>query len=177
MGVGRAFDTSLERLAVIRTVVAAGVLSAALSGCAVVGDITGAIAGLASGAATANPAVGIAVGVAVRAGTNEALDYVSRRRRQNEHDAIAGIVGDMTIGDTRVWTVDQRLAGDARGEVKVLRVIESSLAVCKELLFSVVRGEGDDARTEWFTTTACHDGAAWKWAAAEPAVRRWINLQ
>ena len=161
---------------IVRLAIAASA-ACVLGGCAAVGDITGAVAGIVSGAATANPAVGIGVGIAVRAGTNEALDRVSRRRRQNEQEAIAGIVGDMNVGDTRNWSVDQRIAGDAYGEVRVLRVIESALAPCKELLFSVVRGEPGEARREWFATTACRDGERWRWAAAEPAVERWVNLQ
>lgn len=146
-------------------------------GCAVVGDITGAVAGLASGAATANPAVGISVGIAVRAGTNEALDIISRRRQRNEQDAIAAVAANLAPGERRPWAVDQRLAGDARGEVEVVRVIENSLATCKELAFSVVKAEGSESRAAWFTTIACQQGAAWKWAAAEPAVARWISLQ
>ena len=151
------------------------IASAALAGCASVGDVTGAVAGLVSGAVTANPAVGISVGIAVRAGTNEALDRVALARRRNEQDAIAAVAADLNPGDSGAWAVDQQVAGDARGEVRVLRVIETPLALCKELAFSVV-GEKDD-KPEWFATTACRVGETWKWGAAEPAVSRWVNLQ
>lgn len=155
---------------------AALALSAMVSGCAAVGDITGAIAGLASGAATGNPGVGISVGIAVRAGASELVDRVMRRRKENEHDSIASVVADMNVGEVRPWAVDQKLSGDAYGEVQVLRAIPTSLTLCKELLFWVAE-DGNDANRTWFTTTACRHEGGWKWAAAEPAVERWINLQ
>ena len=159
----------------MRAAIGLAIVSAALAGCAAVGDVTGAVAGLVSGAITANPAVGIGVGIAVRAGTNEALDRVALARRRDEQDAIAAVAADLNPGDSGEWGIDQRMAGDARGEVRVLRVIETPLALCKELAFSVV-GE-KDGKPEWFATTACRVGQQWKWAGAEPAVQRWINLQ
>lgn len=152
-------------------------LACSLSGCASVGDVTGAFAGLVSGAVTANPAVGISVGIAVRAGTNEAVRSVSRKRQRNEQDAIAAVAAGLDVGEAAPWAVDQRLAGDAYGEVRVLRVIETPLTRCKELLFSVVEGEEEKVTRSWFTTTACEGDHAWRWAAAEPAVERWTNLQ
>lgn len=155
---------------------AAIAIAACVSGCAAVGDITGAVAGLASGAATGNPAVGISVGIAVRAGASELVDRVVRKRKENEQDAIAGVVADMNVGEVRAWAVDQKLRGDAYGEVRVLRAIPNSLTLCKELLFWVAEA-GDDETRAWFTTTACQHAGGWKWAVAEPAVERWINLQ
>jgi hypothetical protein len=152
-------------------------LACSLAGCAAVGDVTGAVAGLVSGAVTANPAVGISVGIAVRAGTNEAVRSVSRKRQRNEQDAIAAVAAGLDVGEAAPWAVDQRLAGDAYGEVRVLRVIETPLTRCKELLFSVLEGEEENAPRAWFTTTACEGDQAWRWAAAEPAVDRWTNLQ
>lgn len=149
--------------------------AASLAGCASVGDVSGALAGIVSGAITANPAVGISVGIAVRAGANEAVRTVSRNRRRNEQDAIASAAADLAPGDSAEWGVDQKITGDAYGEVHVLRVIETPIALCKELLFSVAEGEAE--APAWFTTTACRAGERWKWAAAEPAVERWVNLQ
>lgn len=160
-----------------RSVCVAAAACASIAGCASVGDITGAVAGLASGAATANPAVGISVGVAVRAGTNEAIRTVSRNRQRNEQDAIAAAAAVLAAGESAAWAVDQRVTGDAHGEVQVLRVIETPLALCKELLFSVAAGDEEAGPPAWFTTTACRQGERWKWAAAEPAVERWFNLQ
>lgn len=151
--------------------------AAVLPGCAAVGDVTGAVAGVVSGAITANPAVGIAVGVSVRAATNEAVNYVSRTRQRKEQDAIAAAVAETGVGESRPWAVDQRVTGDAFGEVRVVRVIRTPLALCKEALFSVVEGEGKHVSPAWFSTIVCEDGGRWKWAAAEPAVERWGNLQ
>lgn len=152
-------------------------LAASLAGCSVVGDVTGAVAGLVTGAITANPAIGIGVGVAVKAGADSAGKYVSRSRKRNEHDAIAAAVAETAVGEMRPWAVDQRVIGDAYGEVHVVREIASSLTLCREVLFSVVDGEGESAPRAWFTTTVCQVGERWKWAAAEPAVERWVNLQ
>jgi hypothetical protein len=154
---------------------AAGLVAAlTLTGCQSVADFTGAAAGLLSGAATANPAVGVAVGIAVRSAAGEGLKRIARARQNDEQEAIAAVIADMSVGETRPWAVDQRLAGDNEGEVTVVRVIRTPLAACKEIVFSVVDG---DANVEWFSTTACDDGGRWRWAAAEPAVDRWINLQ
>lgn len=151
----------------------AGALALTLCGCESLADVSGAIAGFASGAATANPALGVGVGVAVRAATSEGLKRVARTRQENEQDAIAAVVADMSEGETRAWAVDQRLAGDHEGEVSVVRVIQTPLATCKEILFSVVAESG----TQWFSSTVCDEAGRWRWAAAEPAVDRWINLQ
>ena len=175
MGVRRACHRALARLAVIARLTAVLLILSSVAGCAAVSDITGAVAGLASGAATGNPAVGIGVGIAVRAGTYGLLDRVARTRQRKEHDAIAAAVGETGVGETRPWAVDQRVVGDAHWEVRVMRVIETPLARCKEVAFSVV--EGERATPAWFTTTACEHGGEWRWAVAEPAVERWVNLQ
>ena len=147
---------------------------ACLPGCAGVGDVTGAVAGVVSGAITANPAVGIGVGIAVRAAATEAENRIVLSRQRNEQEAIAAAIADAGVGEIRPWGVDQRVTGDAYGEVRVIRLIETPLALCKEALFSV---EGKGAERAWFSTTACEEGGRWRWAAAEPAVERWGNLQ
>ena len=177
MGFGGACDGALGRPAVTARASAAAIAAAlAFGGCAAVGDITGAVAGLATGAATANPGVGISVGILVRSGTNELMDRVTRKRKALEHEAIAA-AAEMNVGESRAWAVDQKLIGDARGEVTVLRVIDNSLTLCKELLFSITEEKDGDVRRTWFTTSACRHDDGWKWAAAEPAVQRWLNLQ
>lgn len=154
--------------------VAASVL---LAGCSSVGGFAGAAAALATGAATANPIVGVSVGIAVKAATDQGMDYVAKRRQRGEHDAIVAMVHDMKPGERGHW-VRSHLVGSGvdRGEVRVVRLIETPLASCKELLFSVEHG-GAKPRVDWFTTTACRNGDVWEWAAAEPAVERWGNLQ
>jgi len=190
LGLGGALDTALERVAVIvsphpdplpatagRGELGSVVIMltlALLAGCQSLADVTGAAVGLASGAASGNPAVGVGVGIGVRAAASEGLKRTARARHRHEQDAIAAVVADMRVGETRAWTVDQRIADDAQGEVTVLRAISTPLAECKEFVFSVVDKNGVAG---WFTTSACDEGGRWRWAAAEPAVGRWINLQ
>ena len=157
--------------------VSALALAAAVAGCSAVGDITGAVAGIVTGTITANPAIGIGVGVGVKAAADSAAQHIARSRKRNEHEAIAAAIAEAGVGETRPWAVDQRVTGDAYGEVRVIRVIENALAQCKEVAFSVVEGEDENAPRSWFTTTACEENGRWKWAVAEPAVDRWVNLQ
>jgi|1185.fasta_scaffold164293_2 hypothetical protein len=150
----------------------------ALCGCRLVNELAGAAAGGATAAASANPLVGVAVGVAVNSALDATTDYIVRRRQQAEQDAIAGEVASMAIGDRRPWEIRHDIPiGNEHGEVQVTRVITTPLASCKELLFSVVSGNGEDLKRAWYTTQACHDGQRWKWALAEPAVERWGSLQ
>ena len=149
-----------------------------LGGCAAIGGFVGAATGIATSIVTSNPAIGLAAGIAAQAGTNEAVRTYSRRRQRGEQEAIASIVGDMKPGETREWQRDHAIgSGTDGGEVRVVRLIDTPLARCKELLFSHVRGEGEKTTRAWFTTTACERGGTWRWAAAEPAVERWGNLQ
>jgi hypothetical protein len=111
--------------------------AALLTGCAAVSDISGAVAGLAAGAATANPAVGIGVGIGVRAATAEMLRHVGRVRQSSEQDAISAAIGDAAPGETRPWSLDRNVGADTHGEVRVLRVIDTPIATCREIAFSV----------------------------------------
>jgi hypothetical protein len=73
--------------------------------------------------------------------------------------------------------LDRSVAHDEVGEVRVLRVIETPLTLCKEIAFSVIDREAANPKHTWFTASACREGDRWKWAAAEPAVERWGSLQ
>jgi hypothetical protein len=148
-----------------------------LGGCAAVSDITGAVAGFAAGTATANPAVAIGVGIAVKAVTREALRYATREQHQAEQNAIAAAAAELEVGQSQRWIIDRGLTRDTYGEVRVLRVIDTPLAVCKEVAFSISEAGSGNASSMWFTTTACGAHGGWKWATAEPAVERWGNLQ
>ncbi len=153
-------------------------LTGAVAGCASLGDLTGAVAAIASGTFTHDPAIGLSVGITVKTATDEAGKVISRKRQQAEQDAIAAIAGNMNPGESRPWEVKHTLPPrSTRGEVRVIRVIETPLALCKELLFSVVRGREPGLSRSWFTSTACRQDDRWKWAAAEPAVDRWGSLQ
>jgi hypothetical protein len=184
MGFCGAGNGALGRLAMIhgqprwRSLALAAVSLSLLGGCAAIGGFVGAAAGIATSVATTNPAIGLAVGIAAQAGTNEALKTYSRRRQRGEQEAIASVVGEMNPGESREWRHAHMIgSGSDYGEVRVVRLIETPLARCKELVFSHVHGEGERMTRAWFTTTACQHGATWRWAAAEPAVDRWGNLQ
>jgi hypothetical protein len=143
------------------------------------GGIVGAVAGTAAAAGSGNPAVGILVGVGTRAAADEGIRRMSRRWHRTEQDALAAAVGGMAVGEEKPWKVRHDLPiGDKQGEVRVQRAVETPLAECREVLFSVASGEGPDAARRWFVTSACRQAeGGWKWAAAEPATERWGSLQ
>lgn len=150
-----------------------------VGGCSSAGGIAGAVTGTAAAVGSGNPAVGILVGVGTRAVADEGLRRVSRRWSRTEQDALAEAVGRMAVGEARPWEVRHSLPfGDKRGEVRVLRAVETPLADCKEVLFSVDSGKAPElAARRWFLTSACRQDERWKWAAAEPATERWGSLQ
>lgn len=173
LGLGRAGDGALGRVAVTRLLPAAlGV--ALLGGCAAVSDVAGLGAGGGAGAITANPAVGFAVGLGVRAGVEEVRRYVVRTWQQGEQDAIAEAAGNAPVGETRSWQIRHAIpVGNAKGDLAVVREFTTPLTTCREVVFSVAGGD----RPRLFTTSLCRQAARWKWAAAEPAVDRWGFLQ
>lgn len=149
-----------------------------LASCNSLGDLVGAVSGTAAAAGSANPALGIAIGVSTRAVADYGIRYVARRWHRTEQDALAATIGAMEVGEIRPWQVRHDLPiGNEQGEVRLLRVIETPLAQCKEALFSLSSGGGAEAQQQWFVTSACRQGEAWKWAAAEPATERWGSLQ
>ena len=150
-----------------------------VGGCSSIGAASGAAAGAATGFVTANPAVGIGVGIAVQAATDVAVNDFMRNMHADQQNLIAATAGALPVGGTHAWTVKHKLPiENGHGEVRVTRAFASSLALCKEFVFSVQDGDGPDAPARWYTASACHDDAGgWKWAAAEPAVERWGTLQ
>src|SRR4051812_29493266 len=115
----------------------AAALTLTLSGCEVVSTVSGVAAGVASGTATGNPAVGAGIAIAVKAGVDEAGKTVSRRSQQAEQDAIVTAAGTTRVGETGTWQIRHRMTRAVEhGDVRVMRVIKTPLAVCKELLFS-----------------------------------------
>ncbi len=191
MGVGRAGHGAMGsvamtrgrgRLCVMRKVVTVGVvcaLSTSLAGCGSIGAITGAVAGVTAGSASTNPAVGIGVGIAVQAATDAAIQTVFRNMQGAEQDRIAALAGSMAVGETRAWDIHHALPfSDERGELQVVGVIDNALASCREVMFSVIDGKPEAPVRQRFITQMCRQSdGEWKWAAAEPAVARWGNLQ
>jgi hypothetical protein len=153
-------------------------LAAILSACSAISTVSGVVAGVATGSASGNPALGVSAAIVVKAGVDEAGKYVSRNAQHDEQKAIAAAAGETRVGESRPWQIRHRLTRRVeQGEVRVTRVIDTPLTVCKELLFSVAQYRNNEASPAWFRTNACRHGNEWKWAAAEPAVNRWGNLQ
>jgi len=158
-------------------------LAAALtmSGCSTIGGLTGAAAGIASGSFTSNPAIGIAVSVSVKAATDAQVKKLLRSLQQDEQDEIAALAGAMAPGEIRQWQVRHLIPyGNSQGDMQVTRMIDTPLASCKEVMFTVVDRKDDrpaeEAARAWFSTNICRQDKRWKWAIAEPAVERWGSL-
>lgn len=155
--------------------------AAGLSGCSTVGGLTGAVAGIATGSFTSNPAIGVAVSVSVKAATDAGIKNMLRSLQQDEQDEIAALAGAMAPGEIRPWQVRHLIPyGNNQGEMQVTRVIDSPLASCKEIMFSVVERKAvqpaGNAPRSWFSANVCRQERRWKWAIAEPAVERWGSL-
>ena len=145
-----------------------------LAGCGSIGSGVGAAVGLATGTGSANPVVGAVVALGTKAAVDTLVLYVSRKRQQGEQDAIVDAVGALPVGGTATWQIRHTIPiGNAAGEVQVTRLIQTPIATCKEIVFTVV--DGDDR--EQYATTACQQAERWKWAQAEPATERWGFLQ
>ncbi len=148
-----------------------------LAACGATADIVGGASGVGVGALTANPAVGYSVGLGVRAATNVAVKYVMRKRQQAAQDALAEVAGPLAVGESRPWKIEHDIPiGNEAGELTVVRFIDTPLAACKEVVFSVIDDDSKQTRIPRFTTVICRQMNSWKWAAAEPAVERWGTL-
>ena len=146
MGLGRAGDGAVGLVAMrlrcrVLPVPALAAL-VLLAGCNTVPEITGLVTGGAAGAATASPAVGFLVGVAVDAAASASLTYVTRTWHGAEQDAIARAAADVPEGGQVPWQIRHPLPiGNEHGQLRVVRVINSPLAQCKEIVFSVDEGK------------------------------------
>jgi hypothetical protein len=145
---------------------------AILGGCNLIPAAAGVAAGGGTAAATGNPVVGYAVGLGVRAAGDEVLKYYVRVRQNAEQDAIAQVAGMSSLGERRRWEIRHTVPiGNARGSLSVIAEIPNPLAQCRQVMFIT---DGVDSP---FITQVCRDSDRWHWAAAEPAVDRWGNLQ
>jgi hypothetical protein len=149
-----------------------------LAGCNATVQVAAVVGGGAAGGLTANPAIGFAVGVAIDAGATYVVRYYGRSRQGAEQDAIAQVAGDLPVGTEATWKINHTIPiGDEHGQLRVVRVIDSPLAACKEIAFSVDEGNGAKLRRDWYISDVCKQADRWKWASAEPAVERWGFLQ
>ena len=147
-----------------------------LGGCQTAAELTGLATGSAAGAATANPVLGYAVGIGTTAGADALYKWIGRTRSRAEQEAIATAAADLPEGGAAPWHIHHTIPiGNENGEVRVTRLIETSLAPCREIVFAVAQDA--PAAPEWYATTICRDATGWHWALAEPAVDRWGYLQ
>jgi hypothetical protein len=184
MGAGRPRNLALERPAVTQFPVRGASLGLSLSalllsGCSSVGAISGAVAGASTGAISANPIVGYATAVGVNAGISALQKHLARAREHKKQTQIASVAGTLQPGDTLSWKVSyiNPFFANHHGEVKILRTIDTPLAQCKMVLFTLDAGSPTKITRTPFTTAICHDTAGWRWAMAEPATRRWGFFQ
>jgi len=140
------------------------------------GSAAGGLGGIAVGGLTSNPLVGYAVGLGIRVAVDSALASWFRGLRTEEQDRIAAAAAGLAPGEARDWQVSHGLPfgwRDVGGRMEVTRVIETPLASCREVLFTLEDGAAGAAPSGIFVATACQQAAGWKWASAEPAVERW----
>lgn len=156
-----------------RIVVAFGVLL--LAGCRDIGTLAGIASGSAAGAATGNPGLGLAVGVAVGTATDFVSRYYSRVQDGSEQDVIAETAGRLPVGGEAPWRIRHFIPfGNEQGTLRVVDEIDTAIAVCKEVVFSVTDGK---APPVYYSVDICRDPKGWKWATAEPAVARWTVIK
>lgn len=132
-----------------------------------------------AGAVTKDATVGAAIGLGVATGANTGLMYVERRVHAQEQNNIAAVAGVLPVNAVAPWAVSHRVPvePDEHGEVVVSRIFGGADFACKEIVFSVDKGQGVKFRRQFFTAVICRDGDAWRWATAEPATARWGSLQ
>lgn len=135
-------------------------------------------AGIAS-AVTSNGAVTAAIGLGVQSAAATGLGFVERRVHRAEQDRIATAAGALSVGRVASWQVshDIPIEDDEQGEVSVSRTFGTGPLECKEIVFSVDHPRRKVPDRRFYVTSICRDGAAWRWASAEPATSRWGTLQ
>jgi hypothetical protein len=146
-----------------------------LGGCSESGSAVSSLssAGVAAAVGAAiNPGVGLVAGVVTAYGFDQGVKYGERRTHGNVQQAIADAAGPLDIGDAAAWQVSEELPLSGRsGTVQVARSFGAAIP-CKDIVFTV-EGDGD-----LYAATLCRNGTGpWRWATAEPTVRRWGTLQ
>jgi hypothetical protein len=178
VGLGGTSDGAVGRVAVKASLMLP--LLVVLAGCKAAPQIAAVVTGGVAGAASGSPAVGFVVGVATDAGANYLFRYISRSRQGAEQDAIAQVAGALPLGTSASWKIEHTIPiGNEHGRLLVVRAIDTKLAACREIAFSVDDDGSQDQKTHgtWFTSDVCKQADTWKWASAEPAVERWGFLQ
>jgi hypothetical protein len=175
---------SVSALSVLVSLVV--VATASLSGCNSVyseGATAGAgIAGAAiASSVTNNAAVATGIGLGAVAAARAGVQYSQRVVHRDTQDRIAQAAGPLDVGAVSPWSVTHSvpIEDDEHGRVTVSRTISTGALDCKEIVFSVDKTATQNvpASTAFYVASICRDGAAWKWALAEPATERWGALQ
>jgi hypothetical protein len=146
-----------------------------LAGCADAGSAAHNLvsAGVAAtvGSAVGSPLVGVAAGVAAAAGLEEGVKYGERAIHDEMQTAVATTAGGLEVGRAAPWSITSLLPMSGRhGVVQVARSFGEAIP-CKDVVFTV------DPDEDFYVTTICRGRDGWRWAAAEPTVRRWGGLQ
>ncbi|MDE1182865.1 hypothetical protein [Paraburkholderia sp.] len=182
----RAKRTSIVSLATVSSLAAAVLVATSLSGCgSLYSETATAGAGVAGAALAAkvtnNAAVATGIGLGALAAAKAGVQYSERVVHRNTQDGIAKIAGPLDVGGVAPWSVTHSvpLEEDEHGRVTVSRTISTGELDCKEIVFSVDYAAKKDkpASSAFYVASICRDGAAWKWASAEPATERWGALQ
>jgi hypothetical protein len=164
------------RVIALLSLLLAGCASIVNTGSAEIAGITG--AALAS-AVTRNAGVAAGIGLGAQAGARAGIQYAQRRVHRAAQTRIAQAAGPLAVGDVAPWQSEHRelLSEGEQGRVTVSRVISVTDLECKEIVFSVDSVVEEAPRSAFYVAMVCRDGAAWKWASAEPATERWDGLQ
>ena len=128
---------------------------------------------------TTNAAAAAGIGLGVLAAAQSGVKAVERNYHGHQQDLIAGIAGELPVGQVAAWRSEHaiQLEPDEAGRVTVSRVISATDLACKEIVFSVDRIEDKKTLSSFYVATICKDSVRWRWATAEPATARWGNLQ
>jgi hypothetical protein len=159
----------------MQRIIALAAASLLLGACSEGGSALSSIssAGVAAAVGSAiNPAVGLVAGVATAYGVDQGVKYGERRTHGNVQQAVADAAGPLDVGEAASWQVTEELPLTGRsGTVQVARLFGAAIP-CKDIVLAV-EDEG-----ELYAATLCRNGRGeWRWATAEPAVRRWGTLQ
>jgi hypothetical protein len=148
--------------------------STMFAGCSNLADVAGTTSAVVSGAATGNPAVAIGVGGIVRGTINETEKVYARSNARHTHELITAVAAPLSPGEAGNWHEPHRFSDDVSGRVEVTRLIESKLATCKELAFTI---DGDPNEIVPYRGAICQTTGEWRWALAEPSTERWSVLR
>lgn len=126
------------------------------------------------GSATGSALAGVVAGVGVSYGVDQGIKYAERRVEDNVQDAIARTAGRLPVGGSAQWRSDAKLPLSGKsGTLEIARAFGIAIP-CKDVVFTVADEEPHDV----YTTTICrNDQGEWRWALAEPATKRWGDLQ